>query len=88
MILVRMGDNTMSAIFSAMIAGIMCCAEPDPRKMAVTAFRTGLTTEKAKPVDGAMLVSVKTELGQIIEMSRVCCRVQGAEERVFLLPQP
>lgn len=35
-----------------------------------------------------MFVGVNSEFGQIVKMSRVCSRVQRAEEAVFIFPKP
>ncbi len=88
MILARIANDVVNAIFPAGIAGIMSGAKADPREAALTSFRTSFATKYAEPVDGAILVSVKTKFGQVIEMSRVRCRVQCAEECVLLFPQP
>jgi hypothetical protein len=75
MILVRMRHDVVDAIVSGGNAGIMSRAEADPRELVVTALGPSLATEYAKPVEGAILVRVKTKLGQVIEMSGICCQV-------------
>lgn len=87
MVLVGVADDVVDAVFAGG-GGVVGGAEADGGEAAVAAAGAGLAAEDAEPVDGAGLVGVEAEFGEVVEVGGFGCGVEGAEEGVFFFAEP
>lgn len=88
MVVVWMSNCAVDTISSRGAASIVGGADPNAREVTVAAFGAILAAKNSQPIDCTVFMSVKTKLGQVIEVFCVGGHIERAKQGTLFFPEP